>query len=130
MGSESQAYLSDLSGQNQYRVSVTAVTENIYDTQDLTFYMPQEVNGEPAQSRRTKTNAHAALYETERIKTMDPQMDNNSILRLQNDPEWREPSPTVHPMLISAGQKYRMSVDSSPEHGMMLLNCYLDGKLG
>ena len=70
MGRESKTYLSDPSGQNQYRVSLTAVTENIYDTQDLTFYMPQEVNGEPA--RRTKTNAHAALYDAERIKTMDP----------------------------------------------------------
>ena len=55
-------------------------------------------------------------------------MDINSILRLQNDPEWREPSSTVHPMLISAGQKNRMSVDSSPERGMMLLKCYLDGE--
>ena len=40
MGRESKTYLSDPSGQNQYRVSLTAVTENIYDTQDLTFYMP------------------------------------------------------------------------------------------
>ena len=78
---------------------------------------------------RTKSNAHAALYDTESIQTIDPQKDANGLLRLQSEPEWREPSPTVHPMLISAGQKNRMSVDSSLEHGQMFLNCYLDNMI-
>ena len=43
--SKTKTYLTDLSGSNKYRVHIWAVGDNVWATQDHTFYIPSEVNG-------------------------------------------------------------------------------------
>ena len=60
-----------------------AVAENIWATSDHAFYIPSEVNGQPASSLKAgeRLNAHAALYDTESLVFASSDLDIKEILR-------------------------------------------------
>lgn len=90
---EKQPVMTDISGFNEYEVSLSAVPRKLRKCHDDFYYMPAEVLGEPVDSwaePKDRPDAHEVLYDYEIKPAMDSR-DPFGILMNLEDPEWRDP---------------------------------------